>query len=696
MGASRRDPSTYAGKFEILVEPVTSEAKRTDASVLASGAKKTDESLTELDYPTQLRILTSPAMMKSIAEKLHQKAPKLDPAAIAQELGKSLVVNRVQQGTSRFDFTKIIEVTYQGTNPKWVQLVLDTTADRFVEYSQQERKKNLDFGILFIDRQLQRLKKQINTLQDRQESLQKNNDLIDPQAKGAELSTNYSQIQQKQKDLTAQLRDLQQMATHLEKTLGFDAKQAVIAVLLSQDPERQDLLVQLQKLDGEIALKSGFYQASSPMFQDLIELRDNINQLLDRRTRAILRDNKIEREPSAAILTFQDTIRQKSIQELVATQNQIDSVQNQLAELNQLARQVGDSFQKMPSLIKRYQELDRQLALNISLVDQLSAQRESLLVEKAQNKTPWQIISPPSLPRDAQGRAIAFPPNPKKKAIVGAGGGLVLGLLLAYIIERLQNKIFSTADLELHSTVPVLAKISGSSHSPIKESPIENDRVEDDRVEDSQTDERSPDASKPLLERVEAIAPFLTELYLDLHFRQQKPPIRTLMLVSLDSEPDRSAIAASLALTAASTHQQVLLVDANRDRPEIHAYFDLSPVPGLLDILPYPAQTLATIQKTATEPYLCILPLGSSENLSASYVSARWPELKDIFVEHYDLTIVNGPIFVNSIEVNLLAEQVDGILMIIRRDRVSLSRLKTVMRQIQTYKFPLIGLIELS
>lgn len=675
---SRRDPSTYLGKFEILVEPVTSEAKRTDASVLAGGTKKSDETLTELDYPTQLRILNSPEMLKSIAEQLHQKAPKLDPASIVQDLTLNLKIQRVSQGTSRFDVTKIIEVTYEGTNADWVQLVLETTARRFMDYSQQERKKNLDSGTQFIDRQLQRLKQQINLLQDQQENLQRKNNLIDPQTKGTELSSYYSQSQQKKRDITAQLHELQRLAATLEKDLGFNGQAALIILTLSQDPEIQSLLAQSQKIDGDIALKLVLFQDNSPIIKYLRTQKAKINQLLEQKTQAILQQFPGTLKPSTPILTIQDASRQKQIQALVDTQRQINSLQNSLTEINHGEQQIRNSLQKMPSLIKRYQELERQIALNINLVDQLSTQRESLLVEKAQKKTPWQIISPPSLPRNDQGVAIAFPPNPKKKLILGVLGGLVLGLLVAFVIEKRQNKIFSTQDLELQSGLPVLGKIPEGLLDPNADSPLLN-------------------SSQSLIEAADRIAPFLSELYLDLHFRQRHSPLRTLLILAPDSEPYQAAIATSFARIVAHTQQQVLLVDANVAAPEIHNFFALPSEPGLLNLLSTPTQTLATIQKTTTEPYLWILPIGSVDSSSSEVgVSTQFSAVKDIFVEHYDLVIINSPTFSSSIEFNLLAEQVEGILMMIRRKEISPSDLKQVMQQVEKFDLPLLGFIELS
>lgn len=688
--ASRRDPSTFVGKFEILVEPVTSEQKRTDASVLASGAGKSEEALTEVDYPTLLRILSSTELLQSIAEKLHKQAPKLDAATIFQGISKGLTVQRVSQGTSRFDVTKIIEVTYEGTNPEWVQLVLDTTAQRFLEYSQQERKKNLDSGTQFIDRQLERLNKQINVLQDQQEKLQKTYDFIDPQDKGKDVAANYSLIQQKLQTLRGQLQDLQRLAANLEKKLGFNAQEALIAINLSQDPERQSLLALRQKIDGEIALQSGIFQAISPTLQDLYDQRKNINQLLEQKTQAILQRNRFKAEPNSIILTFQDTTRQQLIQQLVTTRNQLDSSQNQLLKLVELEQQAGRNFQTMPNLIKRYQELDRQLALNINLVNQLSAQREGLLVEKAQKRTPWQIISPPTLPRNEKGTAIAYPPNPKKKLMLGAGAGLALGLIVALGIEKLQNKLFSTNDLELRGRLPVLAKIPEKLLNRLASLPP-------DLPLNLSPDLPSEKAENSVLQLPSTIIPLLSDLYLNLHFHHRHPPVRTMLIVAINDEPAQSAIAVSLAQTFAIASQQLLLVDANITRPEIHEFFELSSESGLLNILDHPTQVLTTIQKSATLPYVGILPLGSAENPAQEIrLSAHLPALKNIFMEHYNLVIINASTISNTIEFNLLCEQVDGILMIIRRRRLPLSEFKKVIQQIQQYDFPLLGFIEVS
>ena len=52
-----RDSNVYLGSFQILVEPLSSEEKLTDASTLARTKGVVDEKLLVLDYPTQIAIL---------------------------------------------------------------------------------------------------------------------------------------------------------------------------------------------------------------------------------------------------------------------------------------------------------------------------------------------------------------------------------------------------------------------------------------------------------------------------------------------------------------------------------------------------------------------------------------------------------------------------------------------------------------
>jgi polysaccharide biosynthesis transport protein len=142
MGANT--PKTYAGNFQLLVEPVSSEAKLVEPTALARSGNPSDFAL---DYPTQLLILKSPEMLSGIVEQVKQRYPKFTLSA----LQKGLLVERIGKG--RFDSTKILSITYQGLNPEIVEFVLKKTADKYLKYSLEERKTNISEGVKFCNRE---------------------------------------------------------------------------------------------------------------------------------------------------------------------------------------------------------------------------------------------------------------------------------------------------------------------------------------------------------------------------------------------------------------------------------------------------------------------------------------------------------------------------------------------------------------
>lgn len=69
----------------------------------------------------------------------------------------------------------------------------------------------------------------------------------------------------------------------------------------------------------------------------------------------------------------------------------------------------------MPGVIKEYNDLDRQISLDTTILNQLTNQRETLGVEIAQKQIPWQILSPPQTAIDEFGNLKGYSPEPEKK-----------------------------------------------------------------------------------------------------------------------------------------------------------------------------------------------------------------------------------------------------------------------------------------
>ena len=72
---------------------------------------------------------------------------------------------------------------------------------------------------------------------------------------------------------------------------------------------------------------------------------------------------------------------------------------------------------------------------------------------------PWQLVSKPQIPLDADGKPIGNPPDRKKMLIAGAGGGLVLSILLGLLLEKQKNAFLSANDIEDILGLPLIGKV---------------------------------------------------------------------------------------------------------------------------------------------------------------------------------------------------------------------------------------------
>jgi uncharacterized protein involved in exopolysaccharide biosynthesis len=344
------------------------------------------DNLLEVDYPTILKILKSPLLLNNIAADLHSLYPKISQDFILQNLQKDLSVQRVQQGSSRLDFTKIIEVTFQSSNPKFTESVLKVAVENFLEYSKQERENSLESGKEFIDSQIPKIRKKITQIQNQQETLQKKYNLVDPRATGNALVETHLLAGQKIVNLQSEINELSILSRNLQKKLGLTPAQALLASKLSQNPERQKLLSQLYQVEAEISLKSQSLSSRHPTLVKLMRDKANLENLIKQVTKSIVISTNDPQTINKKVLEFQDGYQLSLIRELVEVQNKIDSLSFRYKTLLDEQEKLNQNLKNFPNLIKEYAELERQLTLNIDTLNQLASQRQSLSVEGAQKK----------------------------------------------------------------------------------------------------------------------------------------------------------------------------------------------------------------------------------------------------------------------------------------------------------------------
>jgi uncharacterized protein involved in exopolysaccharide biosynthesis len=199
---SSSTPPRFAGKFQLLVEPVTAEQQQTRSATRAQGAETTIQpeqiniEQSGLDYETQIRILQGPKLMDPIVKQLRTKYPDITYEQLISNLKISrlttLTLDKKEQGT------KLIEVTYQDPDPQKVQYVLEQVSSTYLRYSLTERQSSIRQGVKFIDSQLPQLRRRVSSLQQKIQALREQYTIVDPDLQGQQLTQRAGALGQQQ------------------------------------------------------------------------------------------------------------------------------------------------------------------------------------------------------------------------------------------------------------------------------------------------------------------------------------------------------------------------------------------------------------------------------------------------------------------------------------------------------------------
>ncbi|MCM2375144.1 tyrosine-protein kinase family protein [Aporhodopirellula aestuarii] len=122
--------------------------------------------------------------------------------------------------------------------------------------------------------------------------------------------------------------------------------------------------------------------------------------------------------------------------------------------------------------------------------------------------------------------------------------------------------------------------------------------------------------------------------------RDGELPLRSIALTSCSAGHGVSTVAINVAAAAAQT-ADVLLLDANFERPSLAQSLSLEPSPGLSDVLCEKADTSEAVRSTSLQG-LSVVPFGSTPNLQESH-RELFPLLVRCLSADHDLLICDFP-----------------------------------------------------
>jgi capsular exopolysaccharide synthesis family protein len=258
--------------------------------------------------------------------------------------------------------------------------------------------------------------------------------------------------------------------------------------------------------------------------------------------------------------------------------------------------------------------------------------------------------------------------NPSKPNVmlllsIGAGLGLVLGLLLAFFLEYLDTSVKSLDDVERYLGVPVLAVIPKDVGVLHKQSGL------------------SPDAEAYRILRT------------NIEFNRRSADANAITIVSGGAGEGKSTTLVNLAYICAQGGYNTLMIDGDLRRPKLHTFFDINNSVGLTNYLTTALMLEDVILQTPIEN-LYFMPSGILPADAAGILnSRRMSELIADVKNRFDLVLIDSPPILGVSDASVLASEVDLTIIVIQHRKLPRNMLLRVKQAIENVGGNLLGVV---
>ncbi|MFN0197629.1 MAG: polysaccharide biosynthesis tyrosine autokinase [Planctomycetaceae bacterium] len=185
----------------------------------------------------------------------------------------------------------------------------------------------------------------------------------------------------------------------------------------------------------------------------------------------------------------------------------------------------------------------------------------------------------------------------------------------------------------------------------------------------------------------EAYRSLRTAMFVGLHDQH----FRVVQVSSPEPADGKSTVAANLALAAAQSGKNVLLIDADLRRPTQHQLFKLRDDIGLSEVLENEIDVRSAIQVSSI-PNLSVLTSGRIPASPAELLSSvRWDQMLLTIRNDFDLIIVDTPPLLAVSDPCIIAPRIDGLLLVVHLFKTTRSAIAKSRQLLEMHHIRVLG-----
>ena len=245
------------------------------------------------------------------------------------------------------------------------------------------------------------------------------------------------------------------------------------------------------------------------------------------------------------------------------------------------------------------------------------------------------LIEPATVPADP------YEPQTVRNTVLAFLAGLLIGIVAALLVARFDSSIRSTRRLRAITGVPNLAVIP---RVPL------GDRRPDDLAAMGDPNSVEAEAYRTLRTAVEFLA--------------NETGAKVVLVTSPRPGEGKSSVAANLAVTAAQAGRNVVLIDSDLRKPQMHRSFGVRNDRGLSSVLTGDATLSKAVKRLDAEKNLVILPAGPPPPDPAELLlSDRLGKAIGALAKAADLVVIDAPPVLPVTDSTILAQHSDAVLL---------------------------------
>jgi capsular exopolysaccharide synthesis family protein len=581
-------------------------------------------------YGTQIKLMQSAEVQQRALARVETLHPDLPPEEVTFEVTQD-------PKAAFFD----LQVTAQ--SPTFARAYLEACMEEYIDTRKNERLQTSDDATVGISDEMGYLNKEMESNDAAMLQFQKENNIGFLQEEGNSAAKYLTQLDQQLSDLKTeynlgQLLDLDQNLDREQSqhATGDSSTATSDATLTSYGPiaDYQKARQQIALLNSELADKSLVLKPKHP---DIIALKDEIA----RQESLIV---TLRAQSMDALKTHQETLR---------------------LQIENLESVIKDQQAKALDLSSRLSEFDRLK----TKADRTKAEYDELLAKFTSVGVNRNVAQDSVHIYGHATEGVSAKPELPKVLMAGVGGGLLIGLIILFIIDQLDDRVSSLMELQTYFPEQLLGQIP----------------------------QEKLQAGNPLLrvgdERQALIESFRTlrSSIIFLPVEGKKP--KTIVVTSALPNEGKTTVASNLAITLAFSGAKTLLVDGDMRSGKASRLFGAENTSGFSNIL---LQKISWTDAVFITPinHLFMIPCGPSLHHTAEHLLGKVTDQFLINVyDHFDYVIFDTPPVIILDDTLCLAPKIDATLFVVRFNNSSARSSRRALDLLDQRQAHVIGLV---